>query len=68
MHPDPEHPQRPYDPEHPLRPDEHRRRPSVNQPLNAQRRPLAPALLAVVGIVVLVVGVVALLTYARYNT
>lgn len=65
---DPEHPRRPYDPDHPLRPDEHRTRPSVNQPLNARRRPLAPALLTVLGIVVLVVGVVALLTYARYNT
>lgn len=65
---DPEHPQRPYDPNHPLRPDEHRTRPSTNQPLNARRRPLAPALLAVLGIVALVVVVVAVLTYARYNT
>lgn len=65
---DPEHPRRPYDPNHPLRPDEHRTRPTTNQPLNARRRPLAPALLAVLGIVVLVVVVVAVLTYARYNT
>lgn len=65
---DPEHPQRPYDPNRPLRPDEHRTRPSTNQPLSARRRPLAPALLAVLGIVVLVALVVAVLTYARYNT
>jgi len=65
---DPEHPRRPYDPNHPLRPDEHRTRPTTNQPLNARRRPLAPALLAVLGIIALVVVVVAVLTYARYNT
>lgn len=58
---DPEHPRRPYDPDHPLRADEHRRRPSVDQPLNARRRPLGPAVLVVLAIVALVAVVVALL-------
>lgn len=57
---DPEHPRRPYDPDHPLRPEERRRRPSVDQPLNAQRRPLWPAVLVVLAIVALVGVVVAL--------
>lgn len=57
---DPEHPRRPYDPDHPLRPEEQRRRPSVDQPLNAQRRPLWPAVLVVLAIVALVGVVVAL--------
>ena len=58
---DPEHPQRPYDPNHPLRPDEHRTRPSTNQPLNAQRRPLWPAVLVVLAIAALVAVVIGLL-------
>ena len=65
---DPEHPHRPYDPDHPISPSEERTRPTTDQPLNAERRPLAPAVVTVIGIFALVVGVVALLTWLRYNT
>lgn len=48
--------------------DEHPR-PTTNEPLNAPgRRPLLPAVLAVVGLVVVVAIVFLLLTWVQQNT
>jgi hypothetical protein len=41
---------------------------STNKPMYGERRPLAPALLAVVGLVVVVLAVFALITIVRYAT
>jgi hypothetical protein len=45
-----------------------RRRPTSNQPLNAERRPLLIPALAVVGLIVTIGLVFLLITWARYNT
>lgn len=39
-----------------------------DKPMHGERRPLAPAVLGVVGLVVAVVLVVALMTWLRYTT
>jgi cytoskeletal protein RodZ len=39
-----------------------------DKPMYGERRPLAPALLGVLAMVVVVVGIVALLTWLRYTT
>jgi len=49
-------------------PDERDRLPSTNHPLNAAPRRRAPAVLAVVGLVVAVAVIVAVITWARYVT
>ncbi|MEP7740308.1 MULTISPECIES: hypothetical protein [Nocardioides] len=48
--------------------DEQRDLPSTNHPLHGEPRRLGGAALAVIGLVLLVAGVVALLTWLRYNT
>jgi cell division septal protein FtsQ len=48
--------------------EEQRERPTTNQPLHGARRRLAPALLAVLGLVVAIVVVVLVITWLRYNT
>ena len=47
--------------------DDERDRPTTNQPLNAERRPLVTPILALVGLVVLVAVIVLALTWVRYN-
>jgi hypothetical protein len=44
------------------------RRPTTNQPLNAERRPLLLPALAVVGLIVTIGVVFLLITWLRYNT
>ncbi len=48
--------------------DQERERPTTNQPLHGPRRRLAPALLAVLGLVVAIVVVLLVITWARYST
>ena len=42
-------------------------RPTTNHPLHGERRPLATPIMAVVGLLVLIVVIVLLLTWLRYN-
>jgi hypothetical protein len=44
------------------------RRPTTDQPLNAERRPLLMPALVVVGLLVTIGLVFLLITWARYNT
>jgi hypothetical protein len=48
--------------------DDERDLPTTNQPLHGERRPLAPALLGVIALVLAVVGIFALITLVRYVT
>ncbi len=48
--------------------EQERERPTTNQPLHGPRRRLAPALLAVLGLVVAIVVVLLVITWARYST
>jgi hypothetical protein len=41
---------------------------STNKPMYGERRPLTPALLGVVGLVIVIVLIVALLTWLQYRT
>lgn len=45
-----------------------RRFPTADQPLNAEKRPLLSPALAVVALVAVVAGLVAVLTWLRYTT
>ncbi|NHC24547.1 hypothetical protein G6553_15375 [Nocardioides sp. IC4_145] len=54
--------------EHPDHRPESGRLPSTNHPLGGEPRRRAPAIIAVVGLVVVVAIIVALLTWTRYNT
>lgn len=49
-------------------PDDERQLPTVDQPLNGPRRRQAPALLAVLGLVVAIALVLIVLTVVRYTT
>ena len=48
--------------------EQERERPTTNQPVHGPRRRLAPALLAVLGLVVAIVVVLLVITWARYST
>lgn len=46
---------------------EHRRRPTPNQPLNAEPRPRVKPILAVIALVVVILVVFAVITWVRYH-
>lgn len=48
--------------------DDDRERPTTNQPLHGERRPLAGPLLAVLVLIALIAGIFLLVNYLRYST